>query len=152
MEYITVPNSNILSSNVINFSTSKSIEVIILYTSVTIGYDVPWRQVHELLITAALKTGNIMQNPQPFVLQTGLEDFYVAYQLNVYSDAPNLQANIYSELHQNIQDTFNEAGVEILSPHYRAQRDGNQVTIPSSYLPNDYNAPAFKIQNLDMKH
>lgn len=148
-EYITIPNSNILSSSVINYSTSKENEGIILHTTITIGYDVPWRQVHELLISAALKTENIMNTPAPFVLQTSLDDFYVSYQLNAYSSAPNRQPVTYSDLHQNIQDAFNEAGVEILSPHYRAQRDGNQVTTPPAYLPPDYQAPSFRFKNTD---
>lgn len=146
-EYITIPNSNILSSNVLNYSTSKRNEGIVLHTTVTIGYDVPWRDVHTILINAAMKTQHIMHEPKPFVLQTSLDDFYVSYQLNAYSDSPNKQPAIYSELHQNIQDEFNESGVEILSPHYRAQRDGNQVTIPAAYLPDNYEAPHFRIKN-----
>ncbi len=145
-EYITVPNSNILASNVINYSTSKEKEGIVLHTTVTIGYDVPWRKVHEILINAARKTNHIMHEPSPFVLQTSLDDFYVSYQLNAYSMFPNMQPIIYSELHQNIQDEFFENGVEILSPHYRAARDGNMTTIPESYLPKNYEAPPFKIR------
>ncbi len=129
-EYITIPNSNILSSNVINYSTSQEKEGIILNTTVTIGYDAPWRKVHQLLIKAALKTDKISNNPLPFVLQTSLDDFYVSYQLNAYSLSPNYMDKIYSELHQNIQDTFAEANVEIMSPHYEAQRDGASTTIP----------------------
>jgi small-conductance mechanosensitive channel len=82
----------------------------------------------------------------PFVLQTSLDDFYVSYQLNVYSDQPNRMSAIYSDLHRNIQDAFNEGGVEILSPHYRAQRDGNTVTIPPGYLPEEYQAPSFRVE------
>ena len=150
-EYITIPNSNILSGSVTNYSTSKAKEGIILYTTVTIGYDIPWRDVHQLLINAAKKTKHIMNDPEPFVLQTSLDDFYVSYQLNAFSDEPNRQPAIYSELHQNIQDAFNEADVEILSPHYRAQRDGNQVTIPPGYLPEDYQAPGFRFININKK-
>ena len=72
-------------------------------------------------------------------------DFYVTYEINAYTDQPNLMATIYTELHQNIQDKFNEAGVEIMSPHYAQIRDGNQVTIPDQYLPKTYQAPAFRI-------
>lgn len=89
-----------------------------------------------------------MKEPKPFILQTSLDDFYVSYELNAYSEQPNAMAKIYSQLHENIQDKFNEGGVEILSPHYRAARDGNQVTIPASYLPKDYQAPSFRIQQL----
>jgi len=150
-EYITVPNSNILSGNVVNYSTSKENDGIILHTTVTIGYDVPWRQVHEELIKAAIKTRDINSEPKPFVLQTSLDDFYVSYQLNAFSDDPNEQPRIYSELHQNIQDGFNESGIEILSPHYRAARDGNMVTIPASYLPKDYKVPSFRVENVNPK-
>ena len=79
------------------------------------------------------------------MFQTSLDDFYVSYQLNAYTDQPSVIARTYSDLHQNIQDKFNEAGVEILSPHYGALRDGNQIGIPESYLPKDYVAPGFRI-------
>ena len=147
-EFITIPNSNILASNVINYSTSKLDEGVILHTTVTIGYDVPWRKVHELLLGAALKSEHISREYPPFVLQTSLDDFYVSYQLNATTNEPHLQPLIYSELHQNIQDAFNEAGFEIMSPHYRANRDGNTTTIPSDYLPGDYKAPAFRVENI----
>lgn len=143
-ELITIPNSTILTSEIINLSASKTKSGIILYSTVTIGYDVPWRQVHELLIEAAKKTGNTMEQPEPFVLQTSLDDFYISYQINVYTDKPVLQAKIYSELHQNIQDEFNNAGVEIMSPHYSAARDGNTSTIPAENLPKDYEPPFFR--------
>jgi len=83
------------------------------------------------------------------VLQTGLNDFYVTYELNALTDAPEIMPRIYSDLHQNIQDTFNEAGVEIMSPHYRQLRDGSHTTIPADYLPPDYEAPAIKIASLE---
>ncbi|MCB0481444.1 MAG: mechanosensitive ion channel family protein [Flavobacteriales bacterium] len=146
-EYITVPNSNILSNNVVNYSTSKERDGIILHTTVTIGYDVPWRKVHEALIESALRTTDINNEPKPFVLQTSLDDFYVSYELNAYSDDPNEQAGIYSELHQHIQDVFFESDIEILSPHYRAARDGNMTTIPANYLPKDYVVPSFRVEH-----
>ncbi|MBN2663573.1 MAG: mechanosensitive ion channel family protein [Bacteroidales bacterium] len=147
-EIITIPNSNILSSNVVNYSALSKTEGVILYSTVTIGYDVPWRTVHDLLISAAEKTNNVLEIPEPFVLQTSLDDFYVSYQLNVHTLQANKQPQIYSELHQHIQDVFNEAKIEILSPHYRAQRDGNQVTNPEEYLDKDYQAPSFRFMNI----
>lgn len=146
-EDITVPNSSVLSGHTINFSTSSQELGLILHTTVTIGYDVPWKLVHQLLQDAALATPGILKTKSPFVLQTSLEDFYVAYQLNAYTDQPSRQARIYSELHQNIQDSFNASGVEILSPHYRAARDGNQVTLPPDYLPPNYQAPTFRVSD-----
>ncbi len=147
---ITVPNAMVLGSHIINYSTSAQTGLI-LHTGVTIGYDVPWKQVHELLLAAARDTENVEEDPAPFVLQTSLDDFYVSYELNAYTDKPQLMAKTYSELHQNIQDKFSEAGVEIMSPHFSAVRDGHQVNIPQQYLPKDYAAPGFRftpLQNL----
>jgi small-conductance mechanosensitive channel len=87
----------------------------------------------------------MLAEPAPFVLQTSLDDFYVSYQLNAFTDRPNRMQMVYSQLHANIQDRFNEAGVEIMSPHFRAARDGNQTTIPAAYLPGDYRVPAFRV-------
>lgn len=142
---VTIPNSLVLSNHLINFSSSAKNLGLILHTSVTIGYDAPWKTVHELLISAARATTHILQKPDPFVLQTSLDDFYVTYEINAYTDQANLMATIYAELHQHIQDKFNEAGVEIMSPHYGQIRDGNQTTIPEQYLPKTYQAPAFRI-------
>jgi small-conductance mechanosensitive channel len=141
---ITIPNAMVLSSHLVNFSSCARQQGLILHTSVTIGYDAPWRKVHELLIAAAMATTHILPKPEPFVLQTNLNDFYVTYEINAYTDQPNLMATIYAELHQHIQDKFNEAGVEIMSPHYAQVRDGNQTTIPEQYLPKNYQAPAFR--------
>lgn len=142
---ITIPNSLVLGSHILNYSTSSRDKGLILHTCVTIGYDVPWRKVHEILITAALRTGRILPEPPPFILQTALNDFYVSYELNAHTDAPHLMAGTYSDLHQNIQDCFNEAGVEIMSPHYAQLRDGNQTTIPEQYLPEGYKPGGIRI-------
>lgn len=140
-EIITIPNSHILSSQVVNYSTTKKSEGVLLYSTVTIGYDVPWRQVHQLLKEAAVKTQWVEQEPEPFVLQTSLDDFYVSYQVNLLTRHPEQQPKIYSELHQNIQDAFHEAGVEIMSPHFRGFRDGNNPNIPQEYLKKKGNTP-----------
>ena len=143
---ITIPNALVLSSHIINFSSSAmKPPPLILHTSVTIGYDTPWQKVHELLIAAAKQTAHILETPEPFVLQTSLNDFYVTYEINAYTGVPNKMATIYSELHQHIQDCFNEAGLEIMSPHYTQIRDGNKTTIPDPYLPKTYQAPVFRI-------
>lgn len=141
----TIPNSMVLGSHVTNFSSSAQEYGLILNTSVTIGYDAPWRKVHQLLLAAAGATEHILELPAPFVLQTALNDFYVTYELNAYTDRPHQMVTIYSELHQNIQDKFNQAGVEITSPHYSQLRDGNKTTIPESYLPEGYAPPGFRI-------
>ena len=148
---ITIPNSSLLSSNVINFSISSR-ELnrnLIIQTTITLGYDLPWRKAHTTLIEAALETVHILKEPAPFVLQTSLDNFYISYQLNAYTNQPNLMVIIYSELHQNIQDKCNEAGIEILSPSYTSLRDGNTTTIPQNYLPSDYVAPPFRVQSSD---
>jgi small-conductance mechanosensitive channel len=149
-EDITVPNSTVLSSSTTNYSTNtgNGNSGLIIYTTVTIGYDVPWKDVHQALIAAALRTDKVLKKPEPFVLQTSLDDFYVSYKINAYTKEANKQAAVYSHLHQNIQDCFNEAGIEIMSPHYRAQRDGNLSTIPATYLDKDYQAPAFNVKQV----
>lgn len=144
-EEITIPNAAILAGSTINYSTLDDEIGLILNTSVTIGYDVPWRKVHELLMQAATKTEFVNSNPPPFVLQTSLDDFYVSYQLNAYTNYANKAATIYSAIHANIQDLFNENGIEIMSPHYKANRDGNHVTIPTQYLDEKYQAPSFNV-------
>jgi small-conductance mechanosensitive channel len=146
-EEITVPNSTVLSGNTINYSVMAEKPGLIVHTTVTIGYDAPWRDVHQVLLKAADKTSLLRKDPAPFVLQTSLDDFYVSYQLNAYTSEASQQSRVYSELHQHIQDCFNEAGIEIMSPHYRAMRDGNTVTIPESFRPGDYRPDAFRVQN-----
>lgn len=136
-EIITIPNSSILNGNTINFSSEAKEKGLIIHSTVTIGYDVPWRDMHEVLIEAALSTKLILANPKPFVLQTSLDDFYVSYQINAYTKEASKQALIYSGLHQNIQDICNKKGIEIMSPHYRAERDGNASTIPENFRKND---------------
>jgi small-conductance mechanosensitive channel len=146
-ETITIPNASILTGHTINYSASAKRYELILHTTVTIGYDVPWKQVHELLLQAAKRTDLLLNDPPPFILQTSLDDFYVSYELNAYTEHPKMSALIYSHLHQHIQDLFNEHKIEIMSPHYRANRDGNHVTVPPQYLPNDYKAPSFNVSS-----
>ena len=129
-EEITVPNSTVMSNYTVNYSTSSRDLGLILNTTVTIGYDAPWQKVHELLIAAAKDTEGILKDKEPFVLQISLDDFFVTYQLNAYTDQAQAMAVTYSRLHQNIQDKFSQAGVEIVSPHYRAMRDGNKPAMP----------------------
>jgi small-conductance mechanosensitive channel len=148
---ITIPNGMVMGSHIINYSTASQEHGLILNTTVTLGYDISWRLIHETLIKAARATNGILPEPRPFVLQTSLDDFYVSYELNAYTDQPNKMAVVYSDLHQNIQDFCNEAGIEILSPHYKALRDGNPSTIPSDYQPRDYQAPPFQVNVTENK-
>lgn len=148
-EEITIPNSSILTGNTTNYSSFTKTEGLIIHTNITMGYDYEWQDMHQALIEAANKTNGVEKNPKPFVLQVSLDDFYVTYQLNAYIQDANKQSKIYSELHQNIQDVFNEKGFELLSPHYRAERDGNAATFPKKYLPEDYKIPGF---NINIEH
>lgn len=128
-EIVTMPNSFIMSSQSVNYSRSAHEFGLILHAEVTIGYDVPWRLVHRMLKEAALRTPGVLHDPQPFVLETGLNDWYPVYQINAYTRDAQRMAAIYSDLFQNIQDRFNEEGVEIMSPTYIATRDGNASTV-----------------------
>jgi small-conductance mechanosensitive channel len=147
-EDVTVPNSMVLSAHIVNYSARAREEGLILHTAVTIGYDAPWRTVHELLIEAARKTPCLLVTPAPFVLQTALNDFYVTYELNAHTDDPQQMVNTYSALHRHIQDTFNEAGVEIMSPHYSQLRDGNRTAIPDAYLPKEYVPRSIRVETV----
>ena len=126
---VSIPNATIMSGKVINYSTQAKKSGITLHTGVTIGYDVPWPRVQELLLAAAVATEFIEEEPAPFVLQTSLDDNYVAYELNAYTQRADRRPRIYSDLHANILDAFHSAGVEITSPHYRAVRDGNEAAM-----------------------
>ncbi|MBV8630240.1 MAG: mechanosensitive ion channel family protein [Silvibacterium sp.] len=144
-EIITIPNATVMSGSVKNYSTEARKAGVIFYTTVSIAYEAPWRTVHELLIGAALATPHVLHDPPPFVLQRALNDFYPVYELNAYTDHPREVLNIYSDLHRNIQDKFNEAGVEICSPHYAALRDGNATSMPRQYLGTDYKSAGFRL-------
>ncbi|GAQ49649.1 transmembrane ion channel [Flavobacterium psychrophilum] len=146
-EVISIPNTTVMSSHTINYSNeAEAGNGLILHTTVTIGYDIPWKIMHQVLLDASDRTDLLLKEPKPFVLQTSLDDFYVSYQINAYTREANKQSGIYSQLHANIQDCCNEAGIEILSPHYRQMRDGNRVTIPNDYLDKDYQAPSFNVK------
>ncbi len=150
-EVITIPNATVMNGSVKNYSTEAKKAGVIFYTAVTIGFDAPWRTVHQLLISAALATEHVLRQPAPFVLQRSLDDFYVTYELNAYTDTPRKVLNIYSDLHRNIQDKFNDAGVEICSPHFSSLRDGNTIAIPDQYIKSDYKAPAFRMNLEDVE-
>lgn len=128
-EEVTIPNLVLISSPIRNYSKLAGTHGTMLTTQVTIGYDAPWRQVHAMLIEAAVKTQHVRANPAPYVYQRALSDFYVEYELFVSIDRPLERIPILSALHANIQDTFNEHGVQIMSPHFLAQPP-NAVVVP----------------------
>lgn len=145
---VTIPNSKVMSGDVLNYSTIARTQGVILRTTITIGYDVPWRRVHELLVSAALSTEGIEKEPAPFVLQTGLNDYYPAYELNTYvKDATRMRLTL-SALNERVQDVFAEAKVEITSPAYTAIRDGNAMAIPPESLATDYVPGAFSVRHV----
>lgn len=142
---VTVPNALVLGSHIENFTGAAEEGRLILHTTVTIGYDAPWQKVHGLLRAAAEATEGVLKTPAPFVLQTALGDYSVAYELNAYTGDASSMVRTYSLLHESIQDRFNEAGVEIMSPAYLALRDGNAATLPAERLPAGYRPPGFRI-------
>lgn len=137
-EEIIVPNSNILGSEIINYSSLARERGLILHTTVDIRYDVPWRQVDAMLLEAAARTGAILREPPPYVLKKEFKDSSVTYEINVYCDSPQKMAVIYTDLHGNILDVFNEYGVQIMVPGYEGDPDQPKV------VPRDqwYAAPA----------
>lgn len=119
---ITFPNATLVGSSIVNFSRLADADHgSIIGTTVTIGYDTSWRQVHAMLLLAAERTQAVRKEPKPRVLQRALSDFYVEYRLLVSIDAPATQPMALSELHAQIQDVFNEFGVQIMSPHFQRQ-------------------------------
>ncbi|HEY9713764.1 MAG TPA: mechanosensitive ion channel domain-containing protein, partial [Chroococcales cyanobacterium] len=130
-EEVTIPNGLVLSDHIVNYSSSASGTGLILHAKVTIGYEVPWRTVHKLLIDAALQTERILPEPPPFVLQTDFDGSSVVYEINAYTNFPRGMQNTYSNLRQRIQDQFTEANIEILTPVYHAVRDGSLSTVPA---------------------
>jgi len=118
-EEVHVPNTVILSTTVKNYTRLAKTAGVLLYTTVTIGYNTPWRQVHAMLLEAVNRTTGLLKHPIPFVMQTALSDFYVEYQLNANIQHPEERLQVLAELHTHIQDVFNEHEVQIMSPHYR---------------------------------
>jgi small-conductance mechanosensitive channel len=143
---IIIPNAMVLGAHILNYSTVAREEGLILSVSLTIGYKTPWPTVHRLLIEAALGANGILTAPWPFVLQKDLNDSHVTYELNVFTNEAGRMERIYSELRERIQNTFNQAGVEIMSPAYVAVRDGNAVTIPGQSEEAHSSEPAFHVR------
>ncbi len=131
-EVITIPNSNLMSSQTSNFTFAAENYGVIVHTKVTIGYDMKHELIEGLLLAAAKSTRYLLQKPLPFVRVTSLDDFYVEYEINAYTHYTNHLSEIYSELHQHILDHFHGAGVEIMSPHIFAHRNDLELQIPKN--------------------
>lgn len=148
-EVISIPNSQVMNSHTINYSVAMESSGLIVYTNITMSYEIPWQKIHELAIKAANRVDLLEKTPSPFVLQTSLDDFYVTYQVNAYTKQPHQQDFIYSELHKQILDVFHEAGIEILSPHYKAVRDGSTKDMPPENRGANNFTPAFQVKVRD---
>jgi small-conductance mechanosensitive channel len=141
-EIISVPNSKIISGEVKNYSVLASTNGLIIHTTVGIGYDVPWRQVRAMLLLAAEKTSGLLREPRPFVFQKALGDFCITYELNAYTKEAARLGSLYSDLHKNILDLFNEYNVQIMTPNYEGDPRLPAV-VPKE---NWYAAPADKVE------
>ena len=130
-EEITIPHAVLVGAKTVNYSRQAAGGQAQLGTTVTIGYDAPWRLVHELLLAAASKTTGVRQDPAPRVWQQALSNFYVEYELVVHVDHPEQRVAVLSELHTHIQDAFNEAAVQIMSPAFESQPE-KKVLVPRS--------------------
>jgi len=130
-EEVTIPNAVVIGSPTRNYSSLARATGPVLHTEVTIGYDAPWRQVHAMLLRAAERTPGLRREPAPLVLQTSLADFYVVYELIARLESPETWAASLNALHGNIQDEFNEHGVQIMSPHFMGQPQQN-VVVPKA--------------------
>jgi small-conductance mechanosensitive channel len=137
-EEIVVPNSTIINSNIINYSTLAGTRGLILHTTVGIGYETPWRQVEAMLLLAAERTPGLLKEPPPFVLQKSLGDFAVTYELNAYCGDAHAMPQLYTAMHQNILDLFNEHGVQIMTPAYEGDPETPKVVPKDQW----YQAPA----------
>jgi small-conductance mechanosensitive channel len=137
-EEVVVPNSMILGTEVVNYSSMAREGGLILHTTVGVGYQAPWRQVEAMLLEAAARTSGLCREPAPFVLPKALGDFYVTYELNVFCDTPEAMEARYGELHRNILDLFNEHGVQIMTPAYEGDPDQPKI-VPREHW---YAAPA----------
>lgn len=130
-ETVTIPNTKVLGSDILNYSVRADSQDLIVYTTVTIGYDTPWELVHEMLKNSAKASALINHNKEAFVLQNALNDYHISYELNAYTEHADRLPRVYSELHQNIQNEFAKNGVEIMSPGFHVVRNKPENTIPN---------------------
>jgi small-conductance mechanosensitive channel len=129
---VTVPNAKLLSEPIQNFGGVSKQAPLMLSCSVTIGYNVPWRQVHALLLSALEGQADVLAQPEPKVWQRSLQDFSVHYELCFHTNSPRVLESTLSSVNAAIQDRFAQAGIEIMSPNYVARRDGSALTLPPS--------------------
>lgn len=140
-EEVIIPNSSILNGEVTNYSTMARAQGLILHTTVGIGYEVPWRQVEAMLLLAAENSDGLLKEPKPFIRQKSLADFAVNYELNVYCDDASQMMKLYTEMHRNIQDVFNENGIQIMTPAYREDPPEPKVVAKEHWFTPPLNEP-----------
>jgi small-conductance mechanosensitive channel len=143
-EELILPNAFVLGNTTHNYSRTVPGRGFVLHVKVTIGYSIPWRQVHAMLLEAARRTRGILSDPAPYVIQSALSDFYVEYKLVAYAgpEAPAQRALALNDLNANVQDVFNEYGVQIMSPHYLSDPQHPQVVPKERW----FEAPAKKTE------
>jgi small-conductance mechanosensitive channel len=134
-EEVVVPNSVVLQSHVVNYTKLAKTHGLILHTTVSIGYEIAWRQVEAMLLLAAERTSGLSRDPQPFVLEKALGDFAVTYELNVYVESASGMLQRYAELHRNILDVFNEYGVQIMTPAYEGDPEQPKIVPKEQWFP-----------------
>jgi small-conductance mechanosensitive channel len=141
-EEVVLPNSVILNSHVVNYSALAKKQGLILHTTVGIGYETPWRQVEAMLLMAAERTPGLLREPPPFVLAKSLGDFAVNYELNVHCDDPAAMPRLYSALHLNILDVFNEYGIQIMTPAYEGDPEQAKIVPPEQWYASPATGPS----------
>ncbi len=142
-EEVTIPNSAILNGQVVNYSSLAAKQGLILHTTVGIGYETPWRQVEAMLLMAAERTAGLLKEPAPFVLHKALGDFCVTYEINAYCNDAKSMGPLYTDLHRNILDLFNEYGVQIMTPAYEGDPEQPKLVPKGQW----YLAPAAPERN-----
>ena len=133
-ELVSIPNATVIGASVVNFSFSQREikQPIAIATSVTLGYEVPWRTIHALMLRSARETTGVSDLQEPYVLQTALNDFHVSYEVTAFVSDPSRYRESLSELHGRLQDRFAEAGIEILSPAVQSLRGSVALSAPAS--------------------
>ena len=145
-EELVVPNSLILNGTLVNYTSLARERGLILHTTVGIGYETPWRQVEAMLLMAAARTPGLLREPPPYILQKSLDDFAVTYELNVYSDTPSEMYPLYTELHRNILDVFNEYGIQIMTPSYVVDPAEAKVVAKDQWFAKPAQAPPIEVK------
>ena len=146
-EKVTIANTEVLKAEIVNYSAATALGGLLLRVAVGIGYDTEWRQVYELLLKAAAKTDGVGADPAPMVYQTDLDDFAVTYTLVACLEDPKRRLLTRSALRENIQDVFNEAGIEIMTPSVRAIRNSLDPAIPGQYVGDPVADSRFRIDS-----